>query len=245
MNKGQYSSRDRLIIFGRYPVPGQTKTRLIPALGPAGAADLQRRLTENILETVRKFAMSREIGVEICFEGDSKQKMRQWLGSGEILSRQVSGNLGERMQAAFLDAFQRGVHRVVLLGTDISQLRTDHLEQSFDALAENDLVIGPSTDGGYWLIGLNYPVDLFEGIKWSTDTVFGQTLALAKEQGLRVKILTPLTDIDTAEDLKQELPGWSAKRPDVSVVPGASYEKTDLKAPATGKKPFLKKIKNV
>jgi len=208
MKRDQNSSRDRLIIFGRYPVPGRTKTRLIPVLGPAGAADLQRRLTENILETVRRFARPREIGVEICFEGDSKQKMRRWLGSGEILSRQVSGNLGERMQAAFLDAFQRGAHRVVLLGTDIPKIRTDHLEQAFDALAKNDLVIGPSKDGGYWLIGLNHPVGLFGGIKWSTDAVFGQTLALAKEQGLRVKTLTPLTDIDTAEDLKQELPGW-------------------------------------
>ena len=212
MVRGQTSSRNRLIIFGRYPVPGRTKTRLIPALGPAGAADLQRRLTENILKTVRRSARSREIEVEICFAGGSKQKMRQWLDSGEILSRQVSGNLGERMRAAFLDAFQRGADRVVLLGTDIPQIRTDHLEHAFDALAENDLVIGPSTDGGYWLIGLNRPVDLFEGIKWSTDAVFGQTLALAKEQGLRVKTLSPLRDIDTAEDLKQVLPGWTASK---------------------------------
>ena len=152
--------------------------------------------------------MPREIEVEICFEGDSKQKMRQWLGSGEILSRQVSGNLGERMQAAFLDAFQTGANRVVLIGTDIPQVRTDHLEQAFDALAKNDLVIGPSTDGGYWLIGTNRPVDLFKGIQWSTDAVFGQTLALAKEQGLRAKALSPLKDIDTVEDLKQVLPGW-------------------------------------
>jgi len=230
MNKGQHSSRDRLIIFGRYPDPGRTKTRLIPALGPEGAADLQRWLTENILETVRRFARPREIGVEICFEGDSKQKMRQWLGSGEILSRQVSGNLGERMQAAFLDAFQRGADRVVLLGTDIPQIRTDHLEQAFDALVENDLVVGPSTDGGYWLIGLNHPVNLFEGIKWSTDAVFGQTLALAKEQELRVNKLSPLKDIDTAKDLKQVLPGWSAKGPYVLLAPGTSDGKTDLKA---------------
>ncbi len=208
MNRGINFSHDRLIVFGRYPVPGRTKTRLIPALGPTGAADLQRRLTENILETVRRFAMPREIEVEICFEGDSKQKMRQWLGSGEILSRQVSGNLGERMQAAFLDAFQTGANRVVLIGTDIPQVRTDHLEQAFDALAKNDLVIGPSTDGGYWLIGTNRPVDLFKGIQWSTDAVFGQTLALAKEQGLRAKALSPLKDIDTVEDLKQVLPGW-------------------------------------
>ena len=211
-------SSDRLIIFGRYPLPGRTKTRLIPALGPAGAADLQRRLTEKILETVRTFARPRDIGVEVCFVGDSKQKMRRWLGSGAIFSRQVPGNLGIRMQAAFLNAFQRGVARVILLGTDIPQLSTNHLEESFNALAENDVVIGPSTDGGYWLIGLKHPVELFEGINWGIDDVFAQTLALAKKQGLRVKTLTPLTDIDTAKDLKQVLPGWTKKRPYVSVV---------------------------
>jgi len=230
MNRGQSTSRDRLIIFGRYPVPGRTKTRLIPALGPAGAADLQRRLTEDVLETVRRFARSREIEVEICFSGGSKQKMRLWLGSDATLSRQAPGNLGERMQAAFLDAFQKGADRVVLLGTDIPQLRTDHLEQAFDALAENDLVIGPSTDGGYWLIGANHPVDLFAGIKWGTDSVFGQTLALAKEQGLRVKTLSPLKDIDTAEDLKQVLPGWAVKEPYVSVVIPALNEAANIKA---------------
>jgi len=228
MNRSQSSLRNRLIIFGRYPVPGQTKTRLIPALGPAGAADLQRWLTENILETVRRFAVPRKIGVEICFKGDSKQKMRRWLGSGAILSRQVPGNLGDRMQAAFLDAFQRGADRVVLSGTDIPQLRADHLEQAFDALVENDLVIGPSTDGGYWLIGLNHPVGLFEGIKWGTDSVFGQTLALANEQGLRVKTLSPLKDIDTVEDLKQVLPGWAGKGPYVSVVIPALNEAVNI-----------------
>ena len=94
---------------------------------------------------------------------------------------------------------------MVLLGTDIWQLKVEHLKQSFDALVENDLVIGPSTDGGYWLIGMNQPFDLFEGIKWSTDVVLDQTLSLAKKQGLRVKTLSPLNDIDTEEDLKQAL----------------------------------------
>ena len=208
MNKDQSTSPDRLIIFGRYPVPGRTKTRLIPALGQAGAADLQRRLTEDILETVRRFARPRKIDVEICFAGGSRQTMRRWLGSKETLSRQVPGNLGERMQSAFLNAFQRGAKRVVLLGTDIPQLNTDHLKQGFNALAETDVVIGPSTDGGYGLIGVNHPADLFKGIRWSTDVVFSQTISLAKQQGLKVKILSPLNDIDTVEDLNQVLPGW-------------------------------------
>ena len=209
---------DRLIVFGRYPVPGRTKTRLIQALGPAGAADLQRQLTENIVETAEAFASGRGVNVEVCFEGGSEQKMRCWLGPDLSLSRQAPGDLGTRMYAAFLAAFQRGCRRAVLIGTDISELRADHLKQAFDALNENDIVIGPSRDGGYWLIGLNRPARLFEGIKWGTRVVLGQTLALASGQGLRVKELDYLTDIDTEEELREWLPDWTEKGPYVSVI---------------------------
>ena len=209
---------DRLIIFGRYPVPGRTKTRLIPALGPAGAADLQRQLTEKIVATAEAFALQRGVNVEVCFEGGSEQKMRRWLGPDLSLSRQAPGDLGTRIYTAFLAAFQRGCSRAVLIGTDIPELRADHLRQAFDALSENDLVIGPSRDGGYWLIGLNRPARLFEGIKWGTKVVLGQTLALANGQGLSVKELDYLTDIDTEEELKELLPDWTEKGQYVSVI---------------------------
>ncbi len=214
----QSPQHNRLIIFGRYPVPGRVKTRLIPKLGPAGAADFQRRLAEKTLWTVKAFAFPRGIDVEFCFAGGNKQKMRRWIGQDVSLSSQASGNLGMRMYAAFLSVFQSGYRRVVLLGTDIPKLKTDHLRQAFDALNENDLVIGPSTDGGYWLIGLNRPAHLFQNIKWGTGAVLGQTLDLANKQGLRVKILDSLTDIDTERDLKQLPPEWADKGPYVSVI---------------------------
>ncbi len=219
---------DRLIVFGRYPVPGRTKTRLIPALGPAGAADLQRQLTEKIVETAEAFALGRGVNVEVCFEGGSEQKMRRWLGSDLSLSRQVPGDLGTRMYTAFLAAFQRGCRRAVLIGTDIPELRADHLRQAFDALGENDLVIGPSRDGGYWLIGLNRPARLFEGIKWGTRAVLDQTLALANGQGLRVKELDYLTDIDTEKELREWLPDWTEKGPYVSVIIPALNEALNI-----------------
>ena len=219
---------DRLIVFGRYPVPGRTKTRLIPALGPAGAADLQRQLTEKIVATAEAFALQRGVNVEVCFEGGSEQKMRRWLGPDLSLSRQAPGDLGTRMYAAFLAAFQRGCSRAVLIGTDIPELRADHLRQAFDALGENDLVIGPSRDGGYWLIGLNRPARLFEGIKWGTKAVLDQTLALANGQGLSVKELDYLTDIDTEEELKELLPDWTEKGPYVSVIIPALNEALNI-----------------
>jgi len=221
---------DRLIIFGRYPVPGRVKTRLIPTLGPVGAADLQRRLTEKTLGTARAFAFSRGIDAEVSFEGGGEGKMRCWLGPGVFFSPQVTGDLGARMSSAFLAAFQSGCRRVVLTGTDIPELKTDHLGQAFDALTEKDVVIGPSIDGGYWLIGMNRPARLFEGIKWGTGAVLGQTLALANEQGLRVKELNTLADIDTAEDLKQLPPEWASKRPYMSVVIPALNEGINIEA---------------
>jgi len=224
----QSPMRDLLIIFGRYPIPGKTKTRLIPTLGPAGAADLQRWLTEKTLATAKSFAFKRGIGVEFCFEGGSEQKMRRWLGSGVSFSPQVKGDLGKRMISAFFDAFRGGARRVVLLGTDIPELKADNLGQAFDALTENDLVIGPSKDGGYWLIGLNRSAHLFEDIKWGTGAVLGQTLALADEQGLRVKQLDSLMDIDTEEDLKQLPPEWTSKRPYISIVIPALNEEANI-----------------
>ena len=219
---------DRLIVFGRYPVPERTKTRLISALGPAGAADLQRNLTGKTMETADAFASERGIKVEGCFEGGSIHKIRRWLGPHVSLSRQGPGDLGTRMHDAFLAAFQKGCRHAVLIGTDIPELRPDHLRQAFDALSENDLVIGPSIDGGYWLIGLNRPARLFDGIKWGTRAVFGQTLALADGQGLKVKELDYLKDMDTVEDLTEMLPHWLDKGPYVSVIIPAFNEALNI-----------------
>ena len=222
--------RDRLIIFGRYPVPGKTKTRLIPALGPAGAADLQRLLTEKTLETAMSLASSGNLEVEVCFEGGSTPKMRRWLGPAALFSRQEPGDLGQRMHAAFLHAFENGCRRVLLVGTDIPGLRAEHMKLAFDALSENDLVIGPSADGGYWLVGLKRPASLFRGIDWGTGSVLGQTTELAEAQDLTIYKLDPLTDMDRVEDLKQLLPGWVGRGPYISVIIPALNESRNIEA---------------
>ena len=209
---------DRLIIFGRYPVPGRTKTRLIPALGPAGAAELQRQLTEKAITTARAFTQSRGIDLDFHFEGGNTKKMFQWLGSGMIFSQQEPGDLGERMHAAFLKSFQSGLRRVVLVGTDIPGLSIDFLRKAFDALSRHDIVIGPATDGGYWLIGMKRPFNLFQDIDWGTETVFAQTIFLTKKEGLRVCLLDPLTDIDTGKDLKGLSPDFIRRRPYISII---------------------------
>jgi len=194
-------SRDRLIIFGRYPIPGKTKTRLIPTLGPVGAANLQRRLTEKTFLSATEFASRHNATVECCFEGGTPQKMHCWLGSIPKLSFQQVGDLGQRMRCALFDALNDGSNRVILLGTDIPGLNPKILEQAFAALLEHDIVLGPSTDGGYWLMGLKRPIDLFQNIPWSTPMVLEQTLEQVRHAGLTVCLLDFLPDVDTPEDL--------------------------------------------
>ena len=193
--------RDRLIIFGRYPVPGKTKTRLIPALGPVGAANFQRRLTEKTFLSATEFASRHNATIECCFDGGTSQDMHRWLGYIPKLSFQQAGDLGQRMRCALFDALNDGCKRVILLGTDIPGLNAGILEQAFAALLKHDIVLGPSTDGGYWLVGLKRPIDLFQNIPWSTSRVLEQTLEQARHMGLTVCLLEFLSDVDTPEDL--------------------------------------------
>ncbi len=195
-------SKDRLIIFGRYPSPGSTKTRLIPALGPLGAANLQRCLTEKILIAARTFAARHEIAIECCFEGGNPQKIRRWLGPVPRVTFQDGGDLGRRMRGAIFNAFHEGCGRVVLVGTDIPDLNPQVLAEAFEALPAHDAVVGPSADGGYWLMGLKRPVDLFRNIDWGSPQVFARTMAQVRRKGLTFKTLESLSDLDSPEDLK-------------------------------------------
>lgn len=220
--------KDRIILFGRYPVPGKTKTRLIQGLGPTGAAEFQRRLTEKTLETLRQVEPRNGIEIEICLEGGTKARAGRWLGKEFLYTHQVSGDLGERMRAAFWEAFRQGCRRVVLVGTDIPGLKSRHMQEALSALEDRDLVLGPSTDGGYWLMGLNRPVNLFRGIRWGTEEVLEQTLATARGLGLGFRQLDPLTDVDTEEDLRSLSRGQAVHRPYVSVIIPALNESAGI-----------------
>jgi uncharacterized protein len=211
-----------LILFTRYPQPGTTKTRLIPALGAEGAALLQRQMTEHTLRQVAQLVQTEPIAVEIWFAGspetEEHAQMQQWLGADWSYQAQSTGDLGDRMAQAFQSAFASGAERVVIIGSDCPQLDADRLSQAFRSLQTHDLVLGEATDGGYYLIGLRqFAAELFVGIDWSTDRVLSQTLAIANQKMLAIALLEPLTDIDRPEDL----PIWEACReqapPQISV----------------------------
>jgi rSAM/selenodomain-associated transferase 2/rSAM/selenodomain-associated transferase 1 len=221
---------NRLIIFGRYPVVGRTKTRLIPALGPAGAAQLQRILSEQVLQTALSAAWTAPFELEFCYTGGSYDKVCRWLCSDEIhLTVQSPGNLGQRMYKAMTDAFDKGHKQVVLAGTDVPGLSGDHLVAAFNALNHHDLVFGPSTDGGYWLVGSRRKLNVFDGISWSKADVLKNTLKLAKASGWSAHCLEPLTDMDTLSDLEKWQPGRKWHRPYLSVIIPVLNEETYLR----------------
>lgn len=195
-------SKKKLILFTRYPVPGKAKTRLIPELGEKGAADLQEIMTGLAVLNVRCFSAVSGADIEMCFEGAGKTKMRRWLGKGIKFRCQGKGDLGQRMNRAFTNAFEEGCERVVIIGCDCPQIDRKCLSAAFNALENNDIVIGPATDGGYYLIGLSKPVpEIFMNIDWGTDSVFQQTITTAEDKNYKTAQLHKLPDIDRPDDL--------------------------------------------
>lgn len=223
------TARDRLIVFSRYPLPGRAKTRLIPALGPLGAAGLQRAMTRETINTARQARAETGTDVEVRYAGGEWRKMRRWLGPGVRFAPQGAGDLGQRMRRAFEDAFGAGCRRAVVVGTDCPELTEKDIADALAALDEKDLVLGPSTDGGYWLLGLRRPADVFEGIEWSTESVTERTLALAEREGLSVHRLTEHTDVDTPDELHR-LHGRVARGPVLSVIIPALNEAEYIEA---------------
>lgn len=196
-----------LMLFTRFPEPGRTKTRLIPHLGPAGAAALQRRMTEHVLAQVQAASQQLPLTVEIHFAGGSLGQMQAWLGKAVNYHPQAGGGLGDRLMAAFSHSMNRGRPGAIAIGSDCPALGVEQLTATLAALPQVDVVLGPATDGGYYLIGLRQlEPALFQGIDWGSDQVLAQTLAAAAARGLTVELLTPLTDIDRPEDLPQ----WEA-----------------------------------
>jgi uncharacterized protein len=187
-----------LVIFTRYPRPGQAKTRLIPALGPEGAARLQNRMTEHSLRQARGL----KTPIAIYYTNGKERELRDWLGEDLCYHTQCAGDLGAKMLGAFCDSLAAGTG-VVIIGTDCPGIDTHLLAQAFQRLETADLVLGPALDGGYYLIGLRRVIPaLFENIAWSTDQVLSQTLAIANRLNLSIHLLPELPDIDRPEDLK-------------------------------------------
>ncbi len=171
------------------------------------------------MEVARASALKKGVRLVFCHDGGQAEQIKQWLCDPDMdCLPQTSGDLGDRMLAAFQHAFDQGANQVVLVGTDIPGITIDFLFQAFNALNSNDLVLGPSTDGGYWLVGMKKAQDIFSNIAWSRSDVLEKTLDRAGQKEMSPFLLKKLTDLDTAEDLNRETDWKCAYRPYLSVI---------------------------
>ena len=187
-------NREVVLVFQKNAVLGKVKTRLASGIGELRALEIYRhliQLTYSALEDV-------PVPVWTYFSDYIPESTHPSVEKSLV---QEGQDLGERMANAFARSFESGMEKVVLIGTDCPTLQSNHLNEAFEALNHSDLVVGPATDGGYYLIGMNRRADyLFEGITWSTSQVLSQTLNVASQHGLTTTLLHEQDDIDTQED---------------------------------------------
>jgi rSAM/selenodomain-associated transferase 1 len=188
--------RRALLIVGKAPVPGRTKTRLVPPLSPDEAAELYRGF---LLDCV---SLGLELGwerVSVIHPAGSGDVLAALLPTRALLVEQAGHGLGDALSSAFARHVGEGFQRVVLIGSDNPTLP---IRTACAALDEHDLSIGPTVDGGYYLIGMRAAhLGVFSQIEWSTPRVYAQTLAQAHVLGLRVRAVQEWYDVDEPPDL--------------------------------------------
>lgn len=204
----------KIALFARFPVAGMAKTRLIPAVGAVGAADLHQRLVERTIATMRESGLPFEVHIT----GAPPADFAKWLGGDVPLVEQGEGDLGERLARVSAPA--------ILLGADIPDLEAHHLTAAAKALENVPIAIGPVDDGGYYCLGFRDPVPfLFGDMDWGTDGVFAETAKRLDARGLAYQKLETLRDLDRPDDLLH-WPDLASGKPATTVlVPMLDEEK--------------------
>lgn len=193
--------KNALIIFMKAPRTGKVKTRLQPQITPAQSLTLYRAMGDDLIS---HFKTAQDFDLFIYFwPPAAREEMQNWLGRDVNFIPQKEGNLGEKMCSAFDNLFDMGYQRGCIIGSDLPFLTVADVRSAFAALNSSDVILGPTFDGGYYLIALkkNHPA-LFQEVDWSTEQVWTQTLEKAQESGLRVFELDKKRDIDSYEDLQ-------------------------------------------
>lgn len=190
----------------RHPRLGEVKTRIAEATGDEAALELHDLLARHTLRQLLALDACGDARVEVRSDAAFVHATREWLGRGPRYRYQGEGDLGRKLYLSFAEAFSRGEERVVVVGSDCPSLTADHLRRAFDALGTADLVIGPASDGGYYLIGAARRrqaqlARVFDEIPWGTSDVFSQTHNRAENAGLSTHVLEELRDIDRPDDV--------------------------------------------
>jgi len=196
------ASKNVLLIFIKNPILGQVKTRLASSVGDEEAM----RIYKELLKHTRAVSLKLDATRVVCYSHfiDAEDS---WLPQHFVPYLEEGDNLGTRMSNAFETAFQEGAEKVVVIGSDCPKISTEILGDAFKALTDHKMVIGPSMDGGYYLLGMShYSPELFNNINWSTPSVFEETTKRAKQLQIQANILPTLSDVDYLEDWEKY--GW-------------------------------------
>ena len=194
--------RSVLLIFIKNPRLGKVKTRLARTVGDAEALRIYRILLEKTRRAALDVAAERWL-----FYSDFLETDDEWPDFDFNKQVQCAGDLGDRMEAAFRRAFAFGAGKALIIGSDCPGLNGVVLQQAFELLDESDFVLGPTFDGGYYLLGMKQlEVSLFQGIAWSTDTVRADTLSKIQAIGKTCALLPELLDVDTEADWRLVTP---------------------------------------
>lgn len=188
-----------LIIMTRVPVAGETKTRLMSDLTGEECVIFHEACLRDLIQIQGKI----KIPTYIYYSGFLTENFVSIFHEKVKFIPQEGSDLGERMAQAFRQTLISHKH-VVMLGSDVPNLRVPHLEKAFETLESKDLVLGPALDGGYYLIGMNtFHPELFKGITWGEAEVLEKTLERVQGKGLSYSLLERMRDLDTFEDLAE------------------------------------------
>lgn len=188
-----------VICFTRVPKPGIAKTRLLPVLTPEQCAGLQWAFLKDLAKVYEK--LDAHLFVAHVSDPDWERLKAIFPSAGYF--PQKGADLGEKMYRAIRQVLSLGYDSVVLTGSDLPRLGTEHIESGFAALEEKDIAIGPTSDGGYYLIGMKQPRrEVFRVEGYGGETVFENTLSAAQNAGLTLGLALPCDDVDTPEDLQ-------------------------------------------
>ena len=186
-----------LLIFTKNPVAGKVKTRLAKGIGEDKALEVYKFLLKHSHTITAPLSVEKQVHYssniaenDLWIEGNFHKKL------------QAEGDLGEKMQAAFKNAFEEGYKNIIIIGSDLYDITSEDIQKAFDALEAHDYVIGPAEDGGYYLLGMkSLNSALFQNKQWSTSSVFKDSLK--NMQDGNIKILPVKNDIDTLDDIKE------------------------------------------
>ena len=185
-----------LIVFVKNPIKGRVKTRLGETIGNAEAVRVYQALLAKTKSVISDLSTDR-----IVYYGDFINDNDLWSSTHFKKALQTGETLGNRMQNAFQESFEKGYQKVIIIGSDCPELSAEIIEQAYQLLDVYDVVLGPAEDGGYYLLGTKcFIPEIFNLSAWSTATVLEETLAIIQKHSLSHQLLPTLSDVDYEED---------------------------------------------